>query len=199
MKKFEIALAAALILCTFGLMRQADFSATCTRVRDDTLRLHIVANSDSEADQKVKLLVRDALLEQVAALAKGCDSKQAVTARAANACDALAATAQRVLRENGFSYDAQAKITGMYFEQRTYGGVTLPAGDYTALRVELVAAAGHNWWCVLYPTVCLSASTDEQLAGYDEAEAELVTGGERYVLRFKLEEWLQSLHEKSAK
>ncbi|MEA4911851.1 MAG: stage II sporulation protein R [Oscillospiraceae bacterium] len=199
MKKFEIALAAAFLLCSIGVMRQTAFSATCARVRDDTLRLHIVANSDSEADQRVKLLVRDALLTDVAALAQGCGSKEEVAARAAAACEELAQTARRVLRENGFSYDAQAEITAMYFEQRTYGDVTLPAGDYTALRVELGTAQGHNWWCVLYPTVCLAASSEEQLAGYDADEATLVTGGERYVLRFKLEEWFQNLRDKTEK
>ena len=191
MKKIEIALAAAFALCFLGALAQASFSARCARVRDDTLRLHIVANSDSGEDQRVKLLVRDALLGQVAALTDGCADKAAAVGAADRACASLAATAQAVLRANGLGYGASAKITEMYFDERVYGDVTLPAGVYTALRVELGEAKGYNWWCVLYPAVCFAASSERQLAGYDGAEIDLVTGGQRYALRFKVEAWLR--------
>lgn len=195
MKKAEIALLLAFVLCAAAAVTGLPFARACDALRGDTFRLHIVANSDGDADQAVKLAVRDALLANSGALFGAADSAEEAAARAGSRLAAVEAVADSVLQARGFPYAAHARIVRMYFGTRSYGGITLPAGTYTALRVELGAAAGHNWWCVLYPSLCLpAAETDEAaLAAYTDEERTVVLGGETYAVRFKLAEWFSEL------
>ena len=149
----------------------------CRRVCGDTLRLHIVANSDSTADQLQKLAVRDALLEAVAA----------ITAQARNRDEAVAAVSralpwlQAEARSAAGGQPVRVRLTESDFPARDYGAFRLPAGRYAALRVELGQAEGHNWFCVLYPALCVGASSTDY---GDAAENALVFG--RYELRSAL-------------
>lgn len=119
------------------------------------LRLHVVANSDSAADQAAKLKVRDAVIQYMDGRPKGLGSFLQAWGYAAENGEEIAAVASRVLKENGMDYGASASVGVFPFPDRAYGGLPFPAGDYYALRVELGAAAGGNWWCVLFPPLCL--------------------------------------------
>lgn len=117
-------------------------------------RLHVIANSDSEGDQAVKLQVRDAVIQALGEM-DGAQDREQAEAYAARHLDELIAAANRVLAENGFDYSAAAEIGSFDFPEKEYGGVTFPAGEYRALRVTLGQAQGQNWWCVLFPPLCL--------------------------------------------
>ena len=154
MKKLYLFSALFLSFCLFAACF-APLVETGERVSEDVFRLHILANSDTKADQDLKLLVRD---------------------------DVLQACTARVVRE--------------YFNTRVYENVTLPAGYYNALKIEIGAGAGHNWWCVLFPAVCLSACTKEDLSAYlDEDEVRLIENGDCYAVRFKAIEIYQKIKE----
>lgn len=121
----------------------------------DIVRLHIVADDDSETAQKVKLAVRDAFIEGYAPeLSKQSDSAGVYRCLCRHIND-IEATADEVLRLNGIQYGAKAQLGMMDFPDRRYGTVMVPAGRYMALRLELGRASGRNWWCVIYPSVCL--------------------------------------------
>lgn len=130
----------------------------------DILRLHVVANSDSRDDQRVKLLVRDALIERFAPAAS---LRQAEELLLGEGADVLA-TVEGVLREQGCGYGAQLRFGVMDFPDKEYAGVAYPAGEYEALRVELGDAGGKNWWCVLFPPLCLIDIGVQDLPDTDE-------------------------------
>ncbi|MDR1619979.1 MAG: stage II sporulation protein R [Clostridiales bacterium] len=138
--------------------------AACPDENLDVLRLHIVANSDSAEDQRVKLLVRDMLL---AHFAPANSLRQAEELLLDAGDDVLAAVGDVLLRE-GCAYGAQLRFGVMDFPARAYAGVLYPAGAYEALRVELGAAGGQNWWCVLFPPLCLVDIATADLPGTDE-------------------------------
>lgn len=166
---------------------------------EKTVRLHVVANSDSEADQAQKLRVRDAVLRTVSELTAGCSDAAQARAIIADRLTQIEAAAQTVLDQEGCDYRVSVTLGTEDFDTRRYDTFTLPAGRYPSLRVKIGAAQGHNWWCVVFPSLCLAATSDavEEYAavgGFDEGEAEFITGGEEeYKLRFKTLEWLQSL------
>ena len=145
--------------------KKAAFSAVCCALtlclltalaRPDPLRLHVLANSDSPPDQAVKLEVRDAVLQAVQDVTSAhglTDAKTLVMAHGAE----LQAAAEAVLAQNGLAYGAQLYLGPSSFPDRTYGSTIYPAGEYEALRVVLGEGAGQNWWCVIYPPLCLAA------------------------------------------
>ncbi len=194
--KIEISVAVGLIFAM--ILSTVSFAKDCREVRDNVVRLHILANSDSEADQKVKLLVRDALLESGAKIFSGAVTVNDAAEYLEEEKDVLVRTAEKVLSENGFCYGATVELVKEYFTTRTYGEYTLPAGEYLALRVKLGNANGHNWWCVMFPPLCLPAAseeTDVHIAIGDKG-AEIVKGGAKYEVRFKLIEVYESVKEK---
>lgn len=164
-RRFVSCTAIVLILCVAALALP---HARAAHAQDDILRLHILANSDSIEDQRVKLLVRDALLQTMPA----CDSAAETEAYLLDHGAEVLATAERILRENGFSYGAQLLLGKCMFPDRTYDGVTYPAGEYEALRVVLGRGAGQNWWCVLFPPLCIVTLEQQPLGSFDELEFE---------------------------
>ena len=192
MKRWEMAFAFALVVGVAGLLLQLPFASVCEEVRGDTLRVHILANSDGERDQQIKLAVRDAVVERCAGLFDGADSRDAAVQRARVSLDEIEDAADRALAAEGATYRSTAELCEMYFDERQYGGLTLPAGRYTALRLTLGEGAGRNWWCMVYPSFCLAAGSDS-LEAFSDSEKTVVLGGERYAVRFKVEEWFQKL------
>lgn len=196
-RRIEISAATALILTValsfFG------FGAECEKIRDDVVRLHILANSDSEEDQAVKLLVRDALLQSGEKLFSGLvtkdDAEQAIKEDKEN----LEAAANRVLKENGFEYTSYIYLTEEYFATREYEEFTLPAGKYFAVRVILGKGEGHNWWCVMYPPLCIPAAsgkTDiDAILGRNGAR--LIRSNPKYEIRFKAVELFERIRNKA--
>lgn len=181
-----ILLSAALLMlaCTLtGLGLSAGCAGAADEVSvietaDGILRLHVIANSDSEADQAVKLRVRDAIL---ACMEPGATIGEAEAFVRTHGAELLSA-AEGTLKENGFSYPAQLMLGTFSFPDRTYGDTLYPAGEYEALRVVLGDGAGQNWWCVLFPPLCIVTEDAEALPELDE-------------LTFKssLLEWLREL------
>lgn len=170
-------------------------------ISDQVLRLHVIANSDSEADQAVKLEVRDAVVTEVSQLLDRhpeADNKAAVAALLGDNREQLTAAANRVLSAEGFGYTADTELCSMVFPNRVYGSKVLPAGRYDAVRVTLGQAGGQNWWCVLFPQLCIPTALADPVELEDlltDEQAELVDNGARYELRFALWEFLVSLFE----
>ncbi len=138
-------------------------AAVCARPDDGTaaayLRLHVRANSDSAADQAVKYEVKEAIVEYLTPVAASAESKEEAVAALEAALPGIERTANAVLAENGFAYLSRAEIRAEEFPTRVYDGVTLEAGVYDALIVELGSGKGANWWCVVYPPLCFAGET----------------------------------------
>lgn len=134
-------------------------AARAVEMRDvpaaDYIRLHVVAEDDGDAAQALKLRVRDAVLEKARALLADCQDADAAWRIVSDNAEALRLAAQERARQAGFDGPVSAETGVFGFPDRDYGGVIVPAGEYRALRVVIGAGAGHNWWCVLYPTLCL--------------------------------------------
>ena len=131
------------------LFSMLGFTAQCESIPDKVFRLHVLANSDSAEDQALKLRVRDRILEESAGLMDGVSTREEAEAAAAQSLPSLQAAAEDEIRQAGYGYSVQAEITRMYFPTRHYESVTLPAGEYDALRISIGEAKGKNWWCVL--------------------------------------------------
>ncbi|MCM1132959.1 MAG: stage II sporulation protein R [Ruminococcus flavefaciens] len=156
-------------------------------LRESVLRLHILAESDSEYDQNLKLKVRDAILES--SILAGADSLESAEQTAQNNLDKIVETAENVLRENGCNLPVSAEIADVEFDERVYGDITMPAGKYRALRVEIGSAQGKNWWCVMYPPLCIPAVCDveedksaEEL--FSDSELDIMYHPKKYEVRF---------------
>ena len=159
------------------------------------LRLHVVANSDSDADQALKLEVRDAVLDCAAGYLENVSDVRAAEQVLGAHLAELAGAGQAVVREKGYDYAVRASLGTSHFPTKTYDGFALPAGDYRALRVTIGAGEGRNWWCVVFPTLCVSAASEWQdtavSGGLSGEDVRLMAEeDEGYVLRFKcLELW----------
>lgn len=162
---------------------------------EKVVRLHVVANSDSEADQALKLKVRDAVLEEVTPLLAGLDRQEALKTLEQE-LPQIAQIAAGVVGEEGYDYPVAASVREEAFPTKRYDDFALPAGDYTALRVALGEGDGQNWWCVVFPPLCMS-SVEEVAAqpagaeGLNGEELALITGETQgYVVKFKaMELW----------
>lgn len=186
-----------LIACIFCIACSALFSfgEECSFIRENTLRLHILANSDSPADQVLKLKIRDAVLSCSGELFSGCDTRQKMISAAQEQLPKIQQVAEQTALHNGYELPVTVSVTDMFFETRRYDHVILPAGTYTAVRIELGAAAGKNWWCVLYPPLCVSAAQ----TGFTEEEAQISDSLlqqdalPRYRARLAVVEWWETL------
>lgn len=190
-KRTELALGLGLLLAV-GLTGMGSFSRVCGQVRANTLRLHIRAASDSQTDQADKLAVRDAVVEAAAQLFGGADTLADAERRADENLEALQKVAQDTLRARGSGQPVQVYRTRMYFSTTHYDGFTMPAGQYDALRIDIGAAQGKNWWCVLFPALCVPAAESQQSAAiYTEEEQKVLESG--YEIRFAAVELWQRL------
>lgn len=178
-------------LCSFF-----PFAAACGQLPRDVVRLHVVANSNGAEDQAVKLLVRDAVLEEAARWYQGAGSMEEASSQLCTHLQSIAGAARQVLGEQGVGYSATAQMTEMYFTTRDYGDFRLPAGRYRTLRVTLGEGAGKNWWCVVFPSLCLPAATQEEaLLTLPEGERQVVEGGQEVQVKLKAVELWESLRE----
>ncbi len=197
-----------ILLSVFGCALSLYLAFSCTyfagaanSVREDVVRLHILANSDSPEDQEVKLKVRDALLSKNTALLTQGVNQENASAYFELSKDELQRTAKEVLWENGFDYDVRMYLEKEYFETREYGELIFPAGEYTALKVILGEGEGKNWWCVMFPPLCVPAADDVEIKGntddyLTESGNEIVNGGKKYIVKFKLLEVYEELRDR---
>lgn len=181
----ELALFTGLLFAVFTSF--ARFDAACDDLRQNVLRLHIIANSNSEADQAVKLLVRDRILRETTDIFSGAAGLADAEKKAAERIGDIAEYAAETLKENGFGYGATAEIGNSYFETREYDTFTLPAGNYRSLIIRLGKAEGKNWWCVVFPAVCIPAAAQgaELSDSTSKASAEIAEHPQKYIMRFK--------------
>lgn len=172
-------------LCSVFLML-ADFNVSCEQLRQNILRLHIVANSDSKADQELKLKIRDALLEESGNLFETDNKLDDAIVTAKENLPLFNEIANRVAKENGFSYTCTAQIGKAYFENREYDDFTLPAGNYESLIIKIGKAEGKNWWCVIFPQVCVPAAADGELSkSVGEEGVNVAENPKQFVIGFK--------------
>ncbi len=170
MYKRIIAMAvAALVMFTVAAMLMRNREAEST---EDVLRLHIVANSDSAEDQRAKLLVRDAVLELMDGAADASSAEEAEAMMLSMGSE-LIAVAEAVLTENGLEYGAQLVSGEFSFPERQYGERVYPEGEYKALRIILGDGAGENWWCVLFPPLCITKTDTDEPVEFKSFFAEL--------------------------
>lgn len=130
-------------------------------IAEKVLRFHVLANSDSEEDQKLKLAVRDAVGRELAGRLSGIEERDACEEVIQSELGAVTAIAEDVIAAEGYDYPVEAYLDEMEFPVKSYGDYTFPAGRYLALRVVIGEGAGHNWWCVMYPNMCFSGSVYE--------------------------------------
>lgn len=182
---FVVALTAAVTLTAAVLQHQQSALA------DKLIRLHVVANSDTEEDQALKLQVRDAVISA----AQGIEDKKELI----DAMPQIQRAAENCLRQNGSCDPVTVTLKKEVFPTRYYDTFSLPSGVYTALRVTIGEGQGHNWWCVAFPSLCFRATVEELeeaavSAGFSETEVGLITEeNSGYVLKFKALELLQEL------
>ncbi len=186
---WEAALMAAFAVLLLGLALGGREQRT---LAEQVVRLHVLANSDDPADQALKLEVRDAILAEAEPLLEGVSSQEAAEAALRGSMDSLAREGQETVAQAGYDYPVRVELTTSYFPTREYTDFSLPAGYYRALRVEIGAAEGHNWWCVVYPPLCSVGVTEAEPAslGLTQDELSLITQEDsEYVLRFQCAEW----------
>ena len=198
MKTWEKSICLALIVSI--LFSFTGFTAECEDIPSHVLRLHILANSDSDADQALKLKVRDRILQVSAGMLDGVKSRSDAEKAVSSRLKEITKTAQEEVYRQGYRYPVKAEMTNMYFTTRQYGNVTLPAGMYDALRITIGSGSGHNWWCVLFPALCLPAAEAPSNVSdvLNSNETEIVSGKNEFVVKFKAVEmyeqfrsWLQ--------
>lgn len=151
-KNFSI-LALLLFLYTF-ICAQNYVSAVSENLSNSVFRLHVIANSDSIEDQELKLKVRDSLLAYMNDICNNCSTKSEAISIATTHKNKFQEIAEKTIKENGYDYSVNINIDNFYFPTKNYGDITLPAGFYDALRVEIGEAKGKNWWCVMFPSLC---------------------------------------------
>ena len=191
----------ALLLGTAAFLLTGAWALNTQRdLADRVVRLHVLANSDSEEDQALKLLVRDAVLERTTALLERTGSRAEAEALLRESLPELETIAEETVRANGYSYAVTAELEDTSFPTKEYDGFSLPAGEYLALRILIGEGAGQNWWCVVFPPLCTAASADVPetalAAGLTEDQVSLMTEeNSGYVLKFKAVEWWEQLRE----
>ena len=157
-------------LCLIPIMLAAVMilSAACSThakkddVYERVLRLHVIANSDSDDDQRIKYEVRDAILAATASLLGDCSDKKEAVERVNVSRDVILDAAAEVLSQNGVDYGADMLVGQENYPERVYDGAAYPAGEYTSVRIVLGDGEGQNWWCVLFPPLCLSAALEKK-------------------------------------
>lgn len=192
-KRWIKAVTGALIGCL--ALSVCQLHGTCEGVRDSVVRLHILANSDSEEDQALKLKVRDAVLAVSEDWQETAANAEEALVLAESRLPEIEAVARHTIVAEGYDYPVRAEVCRMYFTTRQYDNVTLPAGTYDAVRLSIGKAEGQNWWCVMYPPLCVGAATDRKAATalWGDRRQDLVQGGDRYVVKFKVVEWAQTV------
>ncbi len=198
-----------LLICAFLILTVALIAGLFPvhgeeEIYDTVVRLHVLANSDSEADQALKLKVRDRVVELVSPTVKDCRSQTEAIAAIGGIMDSLEGAAEEVVAEEGYDYDVSILMGEEYYPTRIYESCAFPEGKYVSLRVCIGEAEGQNWWCCLFPPLCLSAASDDSDEDNEEAFISVGLTGDQYKVitesdkpkyrvRFKILETIQKI------
>lgn len=189
-----------LILLTFLLFlyvfisAQSYVTAISSNLSQAVFRLHVIANSDSDEDQALKLKVRDALLDYMNDISSDCSTKEEAISLANEYKSDFQSIAEKTIAENGYDYSVEINIGNFYFPTKNYGDISLPAGFYDALRVEIGEAKGKNWWCVMFPSLCFidvsSGVVDEEAKenleqNLEEESYDIISNNSNSEIKFK--------------
>ena len=186
LKTIDISVFVTLIIC---IIATVSFENNCKGIREEILRLHVIANSDSDDDQELKLRVRDAVLKSGKAVFSGSEDIISAEGKIADKTDVLLSSAKETIDNLGYDYDVKIELKRSYFPTRVYDDITLPAGYYKAVRIIIGEGKGKNWWCIMFPPLCLPAARDnKQVIGdfLTDKEMQIVTANPKYEVRFWL-------------
>lgn len=194
MKKILVtaALTAGILLSgTFGAFEL--FAQRCGSVSEEVLRLHIPANSNREEDQRIKLELRDYVLERFGGELSDCGDLSGAEEKAAALIPEIERECRTFLEERGVNYGAKAELVTMHFTTREYEKLILPAGEYRALRITLGSGEGQNWWCVIFPQLCLPAVSDRSDSESAESVLESFGKPQKVTVKFALYELIEKM------
>lgn len=196
MKKSVLILLSALLLLIALLSILPIHSESL--IYDEVLRLHVIANSDSDADQELKLLVRDAILGETRKILKNAKSREEAEKIIFENSALLESIALETVRKNQFDYPVTLELGREKYPTKNYESCAFPSGEYLSLRIKIGEASGENWWCVLFPPLCLSAATDKDAftsVGITDSQYQIITETDnpKYKIRFKLLESFEQL------
>lgn len=176
--------------------------AVTNNISKNVFRLHVIANSNSEEDQDLKYKVRDELIKYMKSISSNISTKDEALTLVNNNLDTFQAIASNVIIENGFDYPVKIEVGNFDFPTKTYGDISLPAGFYDALKVEIGEAQGRNWWCVMFPSLCFvdvsngivpEESKENLQSNLDYEDYNLISSDEaEYKIKFKLVEILEN-------
>lgn len=171
-------------------------------IYEDTIRLHILANSDSKEDQALKITVRDGLLLEYGERLRSAGSFEGAAQLAEGLLSEIESFAEELINAEGYDYSVTAILSEEWYETRDYDGFSLPCGIYTSLRILIGEGKGKNWWCVMYPPLCTElacedAPADDGFIDYTKEELILISGS-KYNLKFKILEDLSRVFSKNS-
>lgn len=206
MKKLKIGriFVILILLSLFILISAISYvDAVSNNIADSVFRLHVIANSDSKEDQELKLKLRDELLSYMNIISKDSTSKQEAMQIANEHKEEFIQIAEKVIKENGYNYTVNVQVGKADFPTKYYGDITLPAGTYDALKVQIGEAKGQNWWCVMFPPLCFvdvstgivpDNSKQELKQSLDNEEYDLIskTDDNEISFKFKIVELFQN-------
>lgn len=188
-RTFEIICFLSLLVCI--IYSTISFDSQCDDIRQNVLRLHVIANSDSARDQELKCTVRDELLKSGTFAVGTSQNKHQAQKAIENNLSSLQHKAQQKVYDCGFGYDVKVETGKSYFPTKQYDDITLPAGYYDAVKVIIGQGQGQNWWCVMFPCLCIPAATKNEINLEDileEEQMKIVKKNEKYEVRFWLVE-----------
>ena len=193
-----------ILLSIFILISAISYvDAVSNNIADSVYRLHVIANSDSKEDQELKLKVKDELLSYMNIISKDSTSKQEAMQMVNEHKEEFIQIAEKVIKENGYNYTVNVQVEKADFPTKYYGDITLPAGTYDALKVQIGEAKGQNWWCVMFPPLCFvdvstgivpDNSKQELKQSLDDEEYDLIskTNDNEISFKFKIIELFQN-------
>lgn len=151
------------------------------KLADEVLRFHVLANSDSEEDQALKMKVKEAVLSYLEEEMPAVENAEKTREWIRRHTDALEKVSENIIRAEGYDYAVSAAVTTCWFPDKTYGEVTFPQGNYKALRIEIGEAKGQNWWCVLYPGLCFRDAVHAVVPDKEKQKLKSILSEEEYM------------------
>lgn len=203
MRNYKKILIIFILFLTYFLVSLFSYSnAVSSSISENVFRLHVIANSNSKEDQDLKYKVRDNLIQYMNSISKNVSTKEEAIKLANKNIDNFYNIAKNTILENGFNYNVNIEIGNFDFPTKTYGDISLPAGFYDALKVEIGEAKGKNWWCVMFPSLCFvdisngvvpEESKENLQANLDYEDYNLISSDDaEYKLKFKLVELFEN-------
>ncbi len=169
------------------------FQNTCVELQEDVFRLHILANSDSKEDQELKLKVRDEIIKEISPLFVNVETKEDAMKITKDNLSLIRTVAKNTIADYGYDYDVEAIVRNEFFDTRYYDDFTMPAGFYDSLTITIGDAQGKNWWCVMYPSLCVGASSKINMKeDLSDDEYRLITSSD-VTYKFKIVEYYEKV------